>query len=257
MPPTPDPPRSSSLGFVALVVAVIGAVAACIPVLTVLAWVVLIPALLLSIVALAQKNHTKRGVSLTALSVSIVGTLILCAMIAVSSGLLRAGSDTTSTARPTITGEASTPTQEPTEVPSAAAPTNPDEVGIGEPASTTTGVTFTVTGSECGITSARTVFDTEQLPAGEFCTVSFTAVNGSSSAVIIWLDSQFGFIGANEYRSISTLGDVGGDLLLSQVKPGLSVDGVAYFDVPAGSALDAVELGDGISSLRSVRIVLR
>lgn len=74
-PPRPaEPSRLNVLGIVALVVAVVGFIFACIPVVQVVGWVLLPIALVLSIVALFLKG--RKWPAITALVVSILGLIV-------------------------------------------------------------------------------------------------------------------------------------------------------------------------------------
>lgn len=74
--PAPEPaPRRNIAGLAALMVAVIGLVFACIPGALVVGWVLLPVGFVLGIVGLLLPRH-KRGTSIAAVAVSVIGTIV-------------------------------------------------------------------------------------------------------------------------------------------------------------------------------------
>lgn len=74
--PQQQPPKSrNTIGMIALITAIIGAIFALIPGAMILGWILLPIAFILSIVSLFMK-HQKRGQGIAALIVSIVGTIV-------------------------------------------------------------------------------------------------------------------------------------------------------------------------------------
>ncbi|SNU01053.1 hypothetical protein SAMN06298212_10655 [Ruaniaceae bacterium KH17] len=73
--PQPEPPAKNTLGTIALVLAIVGFIFACIPGALIVGWILLPIAFILSIVALVAKNK-RRGGALAALIISIVGTIV-------------------------------------------------------------------------------------------------------------------------------------------------------------------------------------
>ena len=74
-PPPAPVKQNNTIGLIALIVAVIGAVFACIPGALVIGWVLLPIALILGIVGACQSGKSK-GTSVAAIIVSIVGTVV-------------------------------------------------------------------------------------------------------------------------------------------------------------------------------------
>lgn len=79
-PPSPAPAQAddkqrNTIGTVALVVAIVGFIFACIPGALILGWILLPIAFVLSIVGLAQSGK-KKGTSIAAIILSIVGTIV-------------------------------------------------------------------------------------------------------------------------------------------------------------------------------------
>lgn len=72
---TPPPKTRNTVGIIALITAIVGAVFAMIPGALILGWILLPVAFILSIVSLFLKNQ-KRGQGIAALIISIVGTII-------------------------------------------------------------------------------------------------------------------------------------------------------------------------------------
>lgn len=73
--PVVTPNAKNTLGIVALVIAIVGAIFACVPGALIVGWVLLPVAFILSIVALVQKDK-KKGAGIAALIISVVGTII-------------------------------------------------------------------------------------------------------------------------------------------------------------------------------------
>lgn len=71
----PQEPQRSTLGLIALITAIVGTVFACIPGALIVGWVLLPVAFILAVASLVQKGK-KRGTGITALVLSIVGTII-------------------------------------------------------------------------------------------------------------------------------------------------------------------------------------
>ena len=125
MYPAPTPPpgtgRTNPMGLIALIVAIIGTITACIPGIVVLGWVLLPIAFILSIVALAQKEASNKF-AVPALILSIVGTVLGVAVFIYT--LVTAVDDAFSTdvsaAAPTQFAD-TTPTEAPTTPAEAAA----------------------------------------------------------------------------------------------------------------------------------------
>lgn len=89
-PETAPAKAANTLGLVALIVAVVGAIFACIPGALIIGWVLLPIGFILSIVALVQRGK-KKGLALTGLIVSVVGTIV--GVIVFAAGAFGAVSD--------------------------------------------------------------------------------------------------------------------------------------------------------------------
>lgn len=95
---------SNTLGLVALIVAAVGAVFACIPGALIIGWILLPVGFILSIVALVQRGK-KKGLALTGLILSVVGTII--GIIVFAASALGAVSDAFESQGVTVTDEGS------------------------------------------------------------------------------------------------------------------------------------------------------
>lgn len=73
--PTSVPKQKNTLGLIALIIAIVGTVVAWIPLVGFIGWLFLTVSLVLSIIALVQKNK-KKGLAIGALITSIAGSII-------------------------------------------------------------------------------------------------------------------------------------------------------------------------------------
>jgi hypothetical protein len=222
------------LGLVALIIGVIGFALAVIPTTAVVAWILLIPALVLAIIGLTRKGQGK-ATSLAALILSIVGWIIaiIVTVVVAASSVVADDNSTTITSG----SGSSSHTQAPAKT-----------AGIGDTVTNHDGVAFTVHSATCGLTSAPNTFYGTETPTGQFCQVKLTVKNGSKSSVTLSDDSLTGYIGKASYDSDSEA-DTYGSLatVLSPLNPGLSTDCTFYVDVPKGQKLTSVKLGTSLS----------
>ncbi|MFF9561806.1 DUF4352 domain-containing protein [Leifsonia sp. NPDC014704] len=248
------PSRDSSLATLALILAIIGFVFGVIPFAAWIAWLLFVPALVLAIRALV-KGQAGKGQSISAISVASVGWLIALVVGIASFGIVGGStSDAEPAALPTAAHTtAPSPTAAPTPtsaVPSPAPSSPPPVPGIGQSVASRSGVSFTVTGVQCGLGTQDDVFGTVT-PKGQFCKVDFVVANGSSQPQNVSAWDVYGYIGNARYEADTSLGSFGEDSFSTTVNPGLSVNCSVYFDVPAGAGLDRVKLitswwgGDG------------
>jgi hypothetical protein len=236
-PPTvlQAPPKNLNvLGLIALILAVVGFVLAVIPSTAVVAWLLLVPALVLSIIGLTRKNQGK-ATSITALVLSVVGWIvaIIVAVVVAASSVVSADNSTTVTHG----SGSSTHTEGPTKT-----------AGIGDTVTNHDGVAFTVSAVACGLASAPSNIYGTETPTGQFCQINVTVKNGSAKSLTLDSDSLTGYIGKASYDS-DDQADTFGSLsnALSPLNPGLSTDCVFYVDVPTGQKLSSVKLGTGLS----------
>ena len=194
-----------------------------------LAWLLLIPAIVLGIVGLTKKGQ-KKGTSLAALILGVVGWILSIIVFFVSATLLL-GSAVESAGNPPVVTSPDDASESDTDAEAA---------GIGDTVTSGDGVSFTVHAVTCGLTTVGESF-TEETAKGEFCEVTFTLVNGTDDSLNVSSFDITATIGDAEYDTSSTANKFGEDYFSTDVNPGLSTDGVVYFDIPVGSALDTVQ----------------
>lgn len=95
--PSPEPaapaPVKNTIGLVALIIAVIGFIFACIPGALIVGWILLPVSFILAIVALAQKGK-KKGTGIAALILAVVGTIVgVIVFVVVAAGAISDGLD--------------------------------------------------------------------------------------------------------------------------------------------------------------------
>src|SRR5690554_1611410 len=73
--PSNAEPQKNTIGLVALIASIVGFIFACIPGALIVGWILLPISFILAIVALAQKGK-KKGMGVTALILSVVGTIV-------------------------------------------------------------------------------------------------------------------------------------------------------------------------------------
>jgi archaellum component FlaG (FlaF/FlaG flagellin family) len=105
---------------------------------------------------------------------------------------------------------------------------------------------FTVTSVDRSKTAGDPTNQFEQETAkGEYVNVHLTVKNTGSEAQTYFSTNQKLVVGGKQFDAASILGVPGDD---SPLNPGLGVDTVVSFDVPAGSAPEAVVLHDSAFS---------
>ena len=240
-PPPAAPSLPNQVGLVALILAAVGFIMGVIPATSGFAWLLFIPALVLSIVGLTRKGK-KKGTSVAALVVTIIGWII--AIVVASATLIVGMGQAIESAN-----DAPTAASEPAD---ASAPTDgPKEAGLGDTVVSDDGVEFTVSAITCGLPSAGGEFLNETA-SGQFCEVKFTLLNGSNEAVNLYSSDFTGLIGEATYEANTTVSQFGDDMFSTDVNPGLSVAGTVYIDIPLDAALEFVEykpifsFGDGL-----------
>jgi hypothetical protein len=219
---------TSRIGWVALGLAILGFILSVIPGVSVFAWIVVLPAFIVSIVALAKKN-TAKAVPAISLILSIVAGIL-----AIVVSLL--------TAVAVVAGAASTVADE------ATATVDEATAGIGQIVTTDDGVDFTVDGVTCALPTYTSTFATDQAALGQFCEVKFTVVNNGEKEAILFPNYVGGLIGTTEFAADSLLSSYADGSMSVELNPGLSTSGVAILDIPADQALEAVTFTDGLLS---------
>lgn len=219
---------TSRIGWVALGLTVLGFILAVIPGVSVFAWVVILPAFIVSIVALAKKN-TAKAVPVISLIVSILAGIVAIIVTVV-------------TAVAVVAGAASVVVDEST------ATVDEAMAGIGQVVTTDNGVDFTVDGVTCALPTYTSAFGTDETALGQYCEVKFTIANGGDKEAIIFPNYVGGLIGTTEFAADSILSTFADGSMSVELNPGLSTAGVAILDVPVDQALEAVTFTDGLLS---------
>lgn len=229
----------------ALVIAIFGFVLGVLPFAAWLAWILFIPALILAIRVLMNKQPGKTQATSAIVIVSIGWLLGMVSNNSQPRATAAASSITTPTSRPS-TGAPTRPTATVT----PPAPTSSAIRSVGQAVTSRTGVSFTVTGAQCGLGAQDDMFDTVA-PKGQFCKIDFVVANGSGQPQDVAAYDVYGYIGNARYQAETSLGKFGEDYYAITVNPGLSVNCAVFFDVPSGVSLDRVKLitswwgGDG------------
>lgn len=125
-----------------------------------------------------------------------------------------------------------------------------ETVTIGDPASDGQ-FTFTVHSFECGETQLGNNQFSRTKAKGEFCIAEMTVENTGNEAALMSGSDQYLYIGDKEYEADSDaiFADKRAEaFFLEEINPGLSIDGIIVWDVPAGSTPDRLELHDSAFS---------
>lgn len=216
----------NTISLVALILAIAGFVLGVIPATAGLAWLLLLPAAILSIVSLAKKG-TKKGRATAALITATIGWIVavIVALVAIVGGANQAINTPDA---PSVSDEGSAP-EEPVI----------EEAAIGDTVTNDDGVSFTVSAITCGIPVAGPEFLSETA-SGQFCEIKFTLFNGSNDAVYISSSDVTGTIGEATYDANTSVSQFGDNYFGTDVNPGLGIDCVVYIDIPADGALDSI-----------------
>lgn len=231
-------------GVLALAFAIVGFVLGVIPATSGLAWLLLVPAIILGIVGLARRGRPK-ALALAGLIVGVVGLIVAIIVAAVTFFAAVGDAVSKSLDAPTSASSADAGSSA-----SAAA----KEAKIGDTVTNSDGVAFTVNSIQCGIAHAGDQYTGEDAK-GQFCEVKFTVQNGGSKEITLIPSDLTGYIGSNEYDvDGSTVSTFGGDYLSTSVNPGLSAACDVFIDIPAGQALDYVKFKPAFSFADGVTV---
>lgn len=215
----------STVGKVALGLSIAGFVSAIVPGLSFFAWILILAAFIVSIVALAKKG-TKKTFGVVGLILSIVSGVVAVVVSLVTALAVVAGAASEVSDNMTATS---------------------DEIqgGIGQVVSTSDGAEITINSVSCGETEFEGQFGTEQA-LGQFCVVTFKLDNPSSEPIFAFTNDFGGLVGDTNVEASSSMG-VGGfdpdNSMSIELNPGLSVTGTVVIDIAAGASLDAVTFG--------------
>ena len=109
--------------------------------------------------------------------------------------------------------------------------------GLGRTQETVDGIAITASAVSYDVESPSSSLIGE--PLGSFATVTFSISNNSIEPHRMFVRQITGTIAGSEY-GVTGLTDTGGNYLgiLQSINPGLTLEVVAYFDIPAGQTLD-------------------
>lgn len=247
--PASRPPGDSTIAILGLVFAIFGFVLGVLPFAAWFAWLLFVPALIIAIRVLV-KGKPGKGKSTAAVVIVGIGWLISLVMGLGSFGALTGNPESQTTAPVTPSAPSTT---SPSATPASPAPTTsapPALPGLGQAVRSRAGVSFTVTGVQCGLGAQDDVFG-DVAPKGQFCRIDFVVANGSPQPQDVSNYDVYGYIANARYQVETGLGKFGDDYYSTTVNPGLSVPCTVFFDVPPGTSLDRVKLittwwgGDG------------
>lgn len=237
--PVAKRPASSVLAWTALGLAAVGVISAFVPILGMFAWIPLLAALIVGIIALVKRSPPKWA-SITAIVASVVGWVASVVMTFVfAAGLAGAAVE----AVPTDAAELAE---------SAAA--EGSTVAVGETGTLSNGTQFSVASAEA-VASAPDLMDTEQ--PGNYLKVDFAATNGGAEAVYVSPSEVVALAGGSEFSYDSGSARVNGELFVSQeLNPGESFSGTLYFSAPEGATFDTVVFEPMFTFGESVTVTL-
>jgi hypothetical protein len=238
-PSVPTKPTRNVLALVALIVAIVGFIFACIPGALILGWILLPIAFILSIVSLFMKG-TGKGLGIAGLIISVVGTIVAVVVffaVVATSFNDAFGGDTTIVEAPSDSAEA--PAAEPAEQPAAEAGTRENPVAIGS-AITNTDWTVVVNSytTDGNAAVAANQFN-EAAPAGSHYelvnyTVTYTgAESGYGAFVGVDVVTSAGNV-VSGFENFVVLDDGMG---LDELFTGASATGSAAFVIPDGESV--------------------
>jgi hypothetical protein len=220
------------MGIIALGLAIVGFIFAALLITAGIAWILLLPALILGAVALTLKNRRK-GAALAAVIIALVAFVLSFVGFR-----LPIGADGAAAGGGLLNNAGVNPLSNLTGGNGTLASTG----GTGGGATTTTpgGVTVGVDSVDCH-TPLATV--TGLNITGEVCAVSVVVTNNGSDLVTIGSDDISADAGGTDYLVDASLGE---DALVDvQVGAGESTSGLVYVNVPSGTTgLDSLNLGD-------------
>ena len=226
-------PKKNTIGFVAFGLAVAGFLLAVIPGPSAVAWLLLVPAIILGIIALVQKRKPLWP-GLVAVILGPIAWIIaiIISLAGFASGISDAVNDEVD--NPGI--EAPVEDAPAEEAPAEEAPS---EATLGQTLTNNDGVAVTFSSVTCGIPQAGPEF-LEETAKGQFCEVKYNVQNGSADTINLFASDVTGEIGGISYEANGTASTFGGDYFTTDLNPGLGVDAVMYIDIPVDQALEYV-----------------
>jgi hypothetical protein len=240
----PEPERSNGIGLVALGLAILGFIFAALLITAGIAWMLLLPAIVLGVVGLTRKNRRK-GTSLAAIIVAVVALILSLVGFRLPVGIGGAsdggpGILNNSGVNPfSVITDGLTPGG------------SPGEVG-GSTVDGTGGLVVGVTSVDCH-TPLATV--TGLNITGEVCAVTIDVTNNGSDVVNIDSSNVTANVDGNGYLADADLAD--GAVLSADVGSGESASGIVYVNLPSGSSgIDSLTVSAGNDSDATVTVAV-
>jgi Domain of unknown function (DUF4352) len=231
--PPPPPPPQNGFGTAAFVLGLIGLLFSFIPIIGVIAWPLVLLALIFSAIGLSRSRAgraTNKGLTIAGLVCAVLG-LGICVVYAAAFSAAVSSAPSTNAA--------------PAQGDSAATPARiGDQVQDGS-------LTFTVTDVQSGVQALGDSFLRTEAQ-GMFVLVHVTITNvGSESTTFMGanqtlLDSQGREFTADSSAAVMNVPD--SQSFFTPINPGNSVEGVLVFDVPEGLSPAAIELHESMFS---------
>jgi hypothetical protein len=244
---TPEPERSSRMGFIALGLAIVGLIFAALLLTAGIAWMLLFPAIALGVVGLFRKDRRK-GTSLAAVIIAVIALILSFVGFRLPAGVggVEGGPDggpgilNNSGVNPfSVVTNWVTPGD------------NDNEVG-GETVESTDGLSVAVTSVDCHTPLASV---TGLNITGEVCAVTIDVTNNGSDVINIDSSSVTANAGGTGYLADADLAE--GDLLSVAVGTGESATGTVYVNLPSGSSdIDSLTVSAGADSDATVTVDL-
>jgi Domain of unknown function (DUF4352) len=240
--PPPPPPPQNGFGTAAFVLGLLGLLFSFIPLIGVIAWPLVLLALVFAAVGLSRvraRRATNQGLTIAGLVCALLGLGICIVYAAAFSAAM-----------------SSTPTSAPRSTTAYAAPAAPAEQDGGAAARVGEQVqdgsfTFTVTDVQTGVQALGESFLRTEAQ-GEFVLVRVTVTNvGTDSTTFIGanqtlLDSQGREFTADSSAALMNVPD--SESFFTPINPGNTVEGVLVFDVPEGLSPATIELHESMFS---------
>lgn len=263
--PAPAPvakrPASSVLAWIALGLAAIGLISAFVPILGVFAWMPLLAALIVGIIALVKRSAPKWA-SITAIVASVVGWVASVVMTFVfAAGLAGAAVEAVPTDAAELAesaaAEGSTVAESMPSSAAEAAESADSEGGalaVGEAGSLSDGTQFSVASTET-VASAPDFMGDEQ--PGNYLKVDFTVTNGGTEAITVSSSDVTALSAGSEFSSDTGSATADGEAFFAkELNPGTSTSGTLYFSAPEGTAFDTVVFETMLTFGESVTVTL-
>lgn len=266
-PPPAGAPSTTSRKGLAIAALCVGGVAFLTGLVPGLGLVLGLVAVVLGVLALRAVKAEKgagKGLGIAGLVLGAIAALTGIVVLILAIGLAASGDVDTKaaatapskTAAPKATESPSpkaSPTSkapEPTKTAEAApSPTTAQLPGVGVPVTTKDGAQYTLTAFTCGIPQVGTEILGSKAQ-GEYCQADLTLNNTGKKSVSFNASDVKAFAGDTEYEvdTEASLYAEEGNAFLEDVNPGNTLQSKVFFDVPAGTRLERMEVGGGLFS---------